>query len=180
MQWINDHGRAGHHSVTGQAPASISPEGIAFSPNSRYIVAASLTRSFFPWTGPRLTVGGALDLITLDAQSGALKNIEAYPLQGILTEGLAFDASGRFVAVTHFDRFDPRKRRGVVEFWQLVPGDKPRLERTTTKSKSSPARTRCTWCRRSTMSVGLLREKMALLLSEHKHCRLEGRGRWTP
>ena len=75
-------------------------------------------------------MGVALDLITLDPQSGALKNIEAYPLQGILTEGLAFDASGRFVAVTHFDRFDPRKRRGVVEFWQLVPGDKPRLERT--------------------------------------------------
>jgi len=124
--------------VTGQAPASISPEGIAFSPDGRYIVAASLTRSFFPWTDPRLTVGGALDLITLDPQSGALKTIEAYLLQGILTEGLAFDASGRFVAVTHFDRFDPRKRRGVVEFWQLVPGDKPRLERTNYEIEDGP------------------------------------------
>ena len=120
----------GRHAATGRASASISPEGIAFSPDSRYIVAASLTHSFFPWDDERLTVGGALDLLTLETQTGALTHIEAYPLQGILTEGLAFDASGHFVAVTHFDRYDPRRRRGVVEFWQLKLGDKPRLERT--------------------------------------------------
>jgi sugar lactone lactonase YvrE len=120
----------GKHKVTGNAIASISPEGIAISPDGRSVVAASLTRSFFPWDDARLTPGGALDLLTLDPQSGKLTHIEAHPLQGILTEGLAFDASGNFVAVTHFDRFDPRRRRGVVEFWQLKAGEKPRLERT--------------------------------------------------
>ena len=120
----------GRHAVTGTAAASISPEGIAFSPNSRFIVTAALTRSFMPWSDERLTAGGALDLVSLDVHTGRLNHIANYPLQGILTEGLAFDASGSFVAVTHFDRFEPRHRRGVVEFWRLIDGRAPRLERT--------------------------------------------------
>lgn len=120
----------GRHTVTGSAAASISPEGIAFSPNGRFVVTAALTRSFMPWNDERLIAGGALDLITLDASTGRLDHIANYPLQGILTEGLAFDASGNFVAVTHFDRYEPRRRRGVVEFWRLVDGANPRLERT--------------------------------------------------
>jgi hypothetical protein len=75
-------------------------------------------------------MGGALDLVTLDPASGRLPHVASYPLQGILTEGLTFDASGQFVAVTHFDRYDPHRRRGVVEFWRLVDGEMPRLERT--------------------------------------------------
>jgi DNA-binding beta-propeller fold protein YncE len=120
----------GRHAVTGKATVSISPEGIAFSPDGRHIVTASLTRSFFPWNDQRLVMGGALDLVTLDSASGRLSHIASYPLQGILTEGLTFDASGQFIAVTHFDRYDPRRRRGVVEFWRLVDGAMPRLERT--------------------------------------------------
>ena len=120
----------GRHAVTGTAAASVSPEGIAFSPNSRFIVTAALTRSFMPWSDARLTAGGALDLIALDTRTGRLNHIANYPLQGILTEGLAFDASGNFVAVTHFDRYEPRRRRGVVEFWRLIEGGTPRLERT--------------------------------------------------
>jgi hypothetical protein len=96
----------GRHAVTGTAAASVSPEGIAFSPNSRFIVTAALTRSFMPWSDERLTTGGALDLISLDARTGRLSHLANYPLQGILTEGLAFDASGNFVAVTHFDRYE--------------------------------------------------------------------------
>jgi hypothetical protein len=120
----------GRHAVTGTAAASISPEGIAFSPNSRFIVTAALTRSFMPWSDERLTAGGALDLISLDDRTGRLNHVANYPLQGILTGGLAFDASGNFVAVTHFDRYEPRRRRGVVEFWRLIDGGTPRLERT--------------------------------------------------
>jgi len=120
----------GQHVATSQATVSISPEGIAFSPDGRYVVTASLTRSFFPWDDERLTMGGALDLLTLDTKTGKLTHIETQPLQGILTEGLTFDASGAFIAVAHFDRYDPRRRRGVVEFWRVISGDKPRLERT--------------------------------------------------
>jgi 6-phosphogluconolactonase (cycloisomerase 2 family) len=120
----------GRHAATSQAPVSISPEGIAFSPDGRHLVTASLTRSFFPWDDERLTMGGALDLLTLDAATGKLMHVESQPLQGILTEGLTFDASGNFIAVTHFDRYDPRRRRGVVEFWRVISDERPRLERT--------------------------------------------------
>ena len=70
----------GRHVATGRASASISPEGIAVSPDSRYIVAASLTRNFFPWDDERLTIGGALDRLTLEPETGALSHIEAYRL----------------------------------------------------------------------------------------------------
>lgn len=128
----------GRHAVTGKTTVSISPEGIAFSPDGRRIVTASLTRSFFPWNDQRLTMGGALDLVTLDPASGRLSHVAGYPLQGILTEGLTFDSSGRFVAVTHFDRYDPRRRHGVVEFWRLVDGETPRLERTNFELQTVP------------------------------------------
>jgi DNA-binding beta-propeller fold protein YncE len=128
----------GRHTTTGQAQVSISPEGIAFSPDGRHVVTASLTRSFFPWGDARLTMGGALDLLTLNAETGRLTHVEAQPLQGILTEGLAFDASGNFIAVTHFDRYDPRRRRGVVEFWRVISGDRPRLERTNYEIEVAP------------------------------------------
>lgn len=120
----------GRHQATGTATVSISPEGIAFSADGRHIVTASLTKSFYGWDDERLTMGGALDLVTLDPESGDLTHVETYPLQGILTEGLTFDASGEFVAVTHFDRYDSRRRRGVVEFWQLIKDETPRLART--------------------------------------------------
>jgi DNA-binding beta-propeller fold protein YncE len=120
----------GNHRVTGNAPTGTSPEGIAIAPNGRFVVAANLERSFMPWQDKRLTMGGSLDLLAFDPSSGSLRHIASYPVHGILPEGLAFDASGTFLAATVFDKYDPRRRRGTVEFWRLVEDERPRLERT--------------------------------------------------
>ena len=126
------------HVVTGRAATDISPEGIAISPDSRFVVTGNLTRSYMPWDDARLTMGASLDLLALDPATGRLTHVARYPVHGILPEGLAFDASGRFLAATVFDRYDPRQRRGAVEFWRLVDGEAPRLERTHTEIEVQP------------------------------------------
>lgn len=128
----------GRHIVTGRAPTSISPEGIAISPDGRFVVAANLERSFMPWGDARLTMGGSLDLLTLDPQTGGLRHIANYRVAGILPEGLAFDKSGGFLAATVFDHYDPLRRRGTVEFWRLIDGQIPRLERTNYELEVAP------------------------------------------
>jgi hypothetical protein len=143
----------GKHSVTGSAPTGISPEGIAISPDGRSVVAANLTRSFMPWGDSRLTMGGSLDLLAFDPETGTLRHIANYPIAGVLPEGLAFDASGHFLAATVFDRYDPRRRRGAVEFWRLIGGASPSWSAPTMSSKSHQDRTRCCWCPRLDLVV---------------------------
>ncbi|MCP3805489.1 lactonase family protein [Allokutzneria sp. A3M-2-11 16] len=115
----------GKHKVTGRAPTDVSPEGIAVSPNGRYIVTGNLTHSWLPWNDKRLSKEGSMNLLELD--KGSLKTLQRIPLNGVLPEGVTFDASGNHVAITVFDRFDPRQRRGAVEFFTL---SQKRLERT--------------------------------------------------
>jgi hypothetical protein len=83
-------------------------------------------------------MGGSLDLLSLDPETGALHHVANYPVAGVLPEGLAFDASGQFLAATVFDRYDPRRRRGAVEFWRLIGGAAPRLERTNYELEVTP------------------------------------------
>ena len=128
----------GNHRVTGKASTSISPEGIAISPDGRFVVAANLMQSFMPWDDKRLTMGGSIDLLALDPKTGGLRHIANYTVGGVLPEGVTFDKSGQFVAATVFDRYDPRRRRGAVEFWRLIDGDKPRLERTNYEIEVAP------------------------------------------
>jgi hypothetical protein len=130
-----EHGR---HRVTGRAPTDISPEGIAISPDGRFIVTGNLTRSFMPWDDPRLLVAGSLDLLELDTASGELRALQRIPIHGILPEGITFDASGNYVAATVFDHFDPRRRRGTVEIFHLATGNRPRLVRTNVQIEVPP------------------------------------------
>lgn len=120
----------GRHRVTGRAGTDISPEGIAVSPDGRFVVTANLTRSWMRWDDPRLLPGGSLNLLELDPRSGRLSTRHQVPLDGILPEGITFDASGNHVAVTVFDHFDPRYRRGSVQVLTVVRDGCPNLVRT--------------------------------------------------
>jgi sugar lactone lactonase YvrE len=122
----------GRHRVTGRAATDVSPEGIAVSPDGRHVVTGNLTHSWLPWDDPRLGRGGSMNLLRLDPRSGSLQTVQRVPIDGILPEGLTFDATGDHVAITVFDRYDPRYRRGAVEIYRLGsgPGCRSRLENT--------------------------------------------------
>lgn len=106
------------HEVVSTAVVGVSPEGLAISPDGRYVVTANLRRSYLDDADPRLTRGGSLTLLTLDEATGALSAVGEFDLDG-MPEGLAFDAAGNFVVVTQFRSFDPSAPDGELAFYRL-------------------------------------------------------------
>ncbi|MCU0535993.1 MAG: lactonase family protein [Hydrococcus sp. Prado102] len=115
--------------VVSAATVGISPEGFDLSPDDSLIVAANARRSHLPWEDPRLTRESSISLVKMDKKTGRLTTIGEYKFKGIMPQGVAFDAEGKSVAVTLFDTFDPEVRQGKVEFWRVIRGETPSLEK---------------------------------------------------
>jgi DNA-binding beta-propeller fold protein YncE len=118
------------HALVSRAGTGVSPEGLAISPDGRWVVTTNLERSYLPYDDPRQTFFSSITLQRLDPSSGALTRVADYAYDGILPEAAAFDASSRFVAVVTYDHYDDRKTGGSVDFWRLArdPLDPERVE----------------------------------------------------
>jgi len=108
------------HALVSRAMTSVSPEGLAISPNGRYVVTTNLERSYLPYDDDRITWFSSLTLMTLDPQTGQLNRVADYPFDGILPEAAAFDASSQYLAVVNYDFFDDRTPGGSVDFWRIA------------------------------------------------------------
>jgi DNA-binding beta-propeller fold protein YncE len=104
------------HRVVSTANVGVSPEGLAISPDGKYVVAANLKRSFLPDGDARLE-SGSLTLLSL-SESGQLSPVSEHDLGG-MPEGISFDAAGNFVVVTLFRALDPDAVEGELAFWRL-------------------------------------------------------------
>lgn len=108
------------HALVSRAMTGVSPEGLAISPNGRYVVTTNLERSYLPYNDDRITWFSSLTLITLDPQTGQLNRVADYPFDGILPEAAAFDASSQYLAVVNYDFFDDRTQGGSIDFWRIA------------------------------------------------------------
>jgi len=108
------------HALVSRAMTGVSPEGLAISPNGRYVVTTNLERSYLPYNDDRITWFSSLTLITLDPQTGQLNRVADYPFDGILPEAAAFDASSQYLAVVNYDFFDDRTPGGSIDFWRIA------------------------------------------------------------
>ncbi|MEM1255777.1 MAG: beta-propeller fold lactonase family protein [Cyanobacteria bacterium P01_H01_bin.21] len=108
------------HALISRATTGVSPEGIAISPDDRYVVTTNLERSYLPYSDERITWFSSLTLLTLDPETGQLNRVADYPYDGILPEAAAFDASGEFLAVANYDHFDDRIPGGSIDFWRVA------------------------------------------------------------
>lgn len=108
------------HALVSRAITGVSPEGIAISPNGRFVVTTNLERSYLPYDDDRITWFSSLTLLTLDPETGQLNRIADYPYDGILPEAATFDASGQYVAVANYDHFDDRIEGGSIDFWRIA------------------------------------------------------------
>ena len=108
------------HALVSRAMTGVSPEGLAISPNGRFVVTTNLERSYLPYHDNRITWFSSLSLITLDAQTGQLNHVADYPYDGILPEAAAFDASSQYLAVVNYDHFDDRIPGGSIDFWRIA------------------------------------------------------------
>lgn len=108
------------HALVSRAITGVSPEGIAISPDGRYIVTTNLERSYLPYDDDRITWFSSLSLLTLDPETGQLRHVGDYPYDGILPEAATFDASGQYIAVANYDHFDDRIQGSSIDFWRIA------------------------------------------------------------
>jgi len=108
------------HALISRSSTGVSPEGLAISPNGRYVVTTNLERSYLPYDDNRVTWFSSLTLLTLDPQTGQLNRVGDYPFDGILPEAAVFDASSQYLAVVNYDHFDDRVAGGSIEFWRIA------------------------------------------------------------
>ncbi len=108
------------HALISRAMTGVSPEGLAVSPNGRYVVTTNLERSYLPYDDKRITWFSSLSFITLDPQTGQLNHVADYPFDGILPEAAVFDASSQYLAVAKYDDFDDRIQGGAINFWRIA------------------------------------------------------------
>lgn len=118
------------HALVSRATTGVSPEGLAISPDGRWVATTNLERSYLPYDDPRQGFFSSITLLRLDPASGALTRVAEAAYDGILPEAAAFDASSRFLAVVTYDHFDDARRGGSVDFWRLArdPLDPERIE----------------------------------------------------
>lgn len=118
------------HEVVSTATVGQNPESLKISPDGTFVVTANMRNTGLLWNDPRLATESSLSLVTIDPKTGRLTTQSEYQFEGILPQGLAFDKTGTGLAVTLLDRFDLSSRSGAVEFWRVVPGSRPALQRT--------------------------------------------------
>jgi len=128
---FNDTPQAGKvaHTILSTAPVGASAEEFAISPDGRRVVSLNMENSFLPPQDPRLTYYSSLTLLDFDRQTGILTPRGTYPFEGILPEGITFDASSQFLAVANFAQFNPQRpvEQTTIDFWRVVDGVEPKL-----------------------------------------------------
>jgi sugar lactone lactonase YvrE len=118
------------HDVTRGGTVGINPEGLAISPDGRYVVTVNLRYSHLSegYDPLRPPTSSSITLAELDRESGATRVVGEYTFDGVLPEGVVFDRTGAHLAVAVFDFNGSKKQRGAVQFWRLHGGATPRLE----------------------------------------------------
>lgn len=118
--------------ITSRVQVGLSPEGFALSPDNSLIATVNMRRTYLPsyipaWRGKPYS---SLSLVKFNPRSGQLTKIDEYGFEGLLPEQVTFDAEGNSLAVVIFNYRESSPTKGAVEFWKVIPGDRPRLERT--------------------------------------------------
>lgn len=107
------------HAFVDRVETGVSPEGLAISPDGRWIATTNLERSYLPYDDARITWWSSITLARLDQASGQLESIGTFNYDGILPEAAVFDNSSQYLAVANYDHFDDRKAGSSIDFWRL-------------------------------------------------------------
>jgi hypothetical protein len=92
----------GSPQVVASAESDKSAEGLAVSPDGRWVATVNMRGTALPAGSPTFDEHGSVSLFRLDGNTGALTKIGDYRLDGVLSEGGTFDPSGRFFIATAF------------------------------------------------------------------------------
>ncbi len=119
------------HERIGRETTDVAAEGLAVSPDGRFVATVNMRGTAFPPGSPRFQREATVTLLTFDPEAGALAKVADYPLEGVLPEGGTFDLTGDHFLATVFDGHDgasPDAGAGL-EVFRVVKGTQPALER---------------------------------------------------
>lgn len=117
------------HVMVSTVATGASAEEFAISPDGKMLVSLNMERSFLAPEDPRLTYHSSLTLMTWDEKSETLNERGIFAFEGVLPEGITFDASGEFLAVANFAHSNPKRpvEETTLDFWRVVSGASPML-----------------------------------------------------
>ncbi|MEO1018551.1 MAG: beta-propeller fold lactonase family protein [Pseudomonadota bacterium] len=107
------------HAFVSRVMTGVSPEGLAVSPDGRWVVTTNLERSYLPYDDARITWFSSITLAALDQATGQLSEVGTFNYDGILPEAAVFDNSGNYLAVANYDHFDDRRTGSSIDFWRI-------------------------------------------------------------
>ncbi|MGV9802404.1 lactonase family protein [Mycobacterium sp. NPDC003449] len=107
--------------VVGGAESDKSAEGLAISPDGRWVATVNMRGTGVPAGSPAHDDHATVSLLRLDAETGQLTKIGDYRLDGVLPEGGTFDASGQYFVATVFGG------PPGLQVYRLGPEDAPGL-----------------------------------------------------
>jgi len=108
-----------------------SAEGMAVSPDGRFVATINMRATAFPPGSPRHLREATVSLLTFDADTGRLEKAGDYPFEGVLPEGGTFDLTGDHLLATVFEGHPgagPDAGAGL-EVFRVLKGEAPSLER---------------------------------------------------
>lgn len=118
------------HLLVSKTAVGGSAEEFTVSPDGTMLVTLNMERSPMLPGDERLTFYSSLSLVSWDPDTETLHTRGGkYPFEGILPEGITFDASGQFLTVANFAHFNPTRpvEETTIDFWRVVPGPDPIL-----------------------------------------------------
>ncbi|MEO1470409.1 MAG: hypothetical protein AAFV86_15270, partial [Pseudomonadota bacterium] len=107
------------HAFVDRVPTGVSPEGLAVSPDGRWVATTNLERSYLPYEDGRITWWSSITLARLDEATGQMSLVGTFAYDGILPEAAVFDNSGTYLAVATYDHFDDRIEGSSIDFWRI-------------------------------------------------------------
>jgi 6-phosphogluconolactonase (cycloisomerase 2 family) len=104
-------------------PSPPFPEGLAFSPDGRYLATVNQQTTALPASLPLFSPLSTVSLYARDVASGQLSLVSNTPFEGILPESVAFDPTSRYLAVAVYHPTNADRTTGAIDLWRLVRDD---------------------------------------------------------
>ncbi len=108
-----------NHQLTATVESDRSSEGIAISPDGSLVATANMRETDLPINSPRFTREATVSLFSFDAYSGQLTKAGDYEFEGVLPEGITFDATGEHLIVATFEYLNSQQPKGGLDIWRV-------------------------------------------------------------
>lgn len=106
------------HKLISHAETGFGPEGLAVSPDGRWVVTTNFEQTWRALGNPKRTLFASLTLLRLDT-AGHLERVQDFAFSGMLPETAIFDNSSKYIAIADFNHNPDLKPGGSVDFWHL-------------------------------------------------------------